>query len=234
MASTYGQFATLLLNTLGAPEDTTYSDQLLYEATALAMDAILPWIPNQKVTTLTSGSTAVIALPVDCYEVEAVVDDYDGSVLERITLTPKARRPLTSQTSTKQTAYDWLEYPRGYLNFTMVPTKPSSGVDDEGVPLTTTRTFVVYYKAYWSKPSSSADVNFTLPVPDAVIAGMLYWAAAHCIIPSSNISSQIRQFGTKVDSGTPVDNVLENSAMFLRKMFVEEMNRLPKHRGHGV
>jgi len=231
---TFGSFRTMLLATLGAAEGTTYSDELLWDATCLAINAVTPWVPNAKWTTLTSGSGPTLALPNDCYVVEAVVDGYDGRVLERVTLTPGKYRPIAGQTHSAP--YDWFEYPKGYLNFGVAPENPDVQVIDENGVATSGsgREFIVYYQAIWGKPASETDDLFILPVPDAAIVGMLYWAAAHCLVPSSNVSAQIRQFNTRVDSGSPADNVLQESATFLRKLFVEEMNRLPKYRGVAV
>jgi hypothetical protein len=235
MASiTFGSFKTMLLATLGAVEGTTYGDDLLWNAACLAEDAILPWVPNQKFVELTSGSGPTLAVPSDCFNIEAVVDGIDGTVLERVTLIPGRKRPVAG--TTKVSSYDWFEYPKGYINFGVTPVNPNvQVVDENGVASSgSARPFTVYYQGAWEKPESETDDTFILPVPDVAITGMLYWAAAHCLIPSSNVSSQIRQFNTRVDSGTPVDNVLQESAAFLRKIFIEEMNRLPKYRGVAV
>jgi hypothetical protein len=232
--TTYAQFKATILNALGATEGTTYSDELIYDAVRLASDAILPWVPNQKYVTLTSGSDAALALPGDCYQVDAVVDNYDSLVLERMTLSPGKRR--RNSDSNLSTPYDWMEYPRGYINFTIAPTDPDSiTIDENGISVAAVgREFTIYYQAYWSKPSSETDDAFVLPMPSAALNGMLYWACAHCMVPGSVTSAQIRQFNTKVDSGSPVDNTLEAMAKYLRAMFVEEMNRLPKYRGSAV
>jgi hypothetical protein len=232
--TTFGEFKTLLLHALGAEPNTTYSDALLWDATCGALDAILPWCPNQKYDVLTSGSGSEIELPSDCYEVEAVVDIYSGIVLERAILVPGKSRPTANVA--KRSPYDWMEYPRGFLNFSITPEGPvGTTVDETGVVTSGSgREFGVYYKAIWPKPANSSDDSFAMPMPQISRTGMIFWASAYAVTASGVVSSQIRQFNTKVDSGTPEDNVLEETVKHLRALFIEEMNRLPKYRGHAT
>jgi hypothetical protein len=71
-------------------------------------------------------------------------------------------------------------------------------------------------------------MDFQFDFPRYAANGVVLWAAANCVVPSSVASSQIRQFNLRVDSGTPVDNALEQSARFIRQLFVDEMSRMPK------
>jgi hypothetical protein len=234
MTITFGDFKLWVITTLGSQEDVTYTDDLIYEGLCLALDAIMPWVPNQNLATLTSGSGTGIALPEDCYQPEAVIDASTGEVLERVVLSSGRKRPVSGEVKTSP--YDWLEYPKGYLYFTVVPTDVSSTQIDEttGAPISVSRSFLLFYQAYWSKPASKDDDTFILPMPSMALTGILYWVCAHCVVPGATTSAQIRQFNTKVDSGVPTDNALENMAIFFRRMFIEEMNRLPKYRGHAV
>lgn len=235
MTITLGDFKAWVVAALGSQEDVTYTDELIFDGLCLALDAIMPWVPNQKVVTLTSGSGPEIALPDDCYYPEVVVDLEAGLVLERVTLSPGKGRPKAGES--KSSAYDWMEYPRGYIHFSVTPETGQVAYDEYGQPIATSgsgREFSLYYQAYWSKPTSKDDDSFILPMPSMALNGVLYWTCAHCVIPGAATSAQIRQFNTKVDSGVPTDNALENIAKFLRQLFVEEMNRLPKYRGHAV
>lgn len=226
MSLNYADLKGMLLHTLGATEGTTYSDALLYESVINAFDAILPWVPNQAIADLTSGSGMDMTMPDDCYRIEAVYDLEDGLVLERTHITANKQMPKQSQT-TRTGPYNWVEYPKNHINFLQIPYS-NVGAGVEG------RDFRVFYIAYWDKPTDKDDDTFVLTFPVSALAGVLYWAAAHCLVPGATVSSQIRQFNTRVDSGQPTDNVLEQEIKFLRGMFLDEMNRQPKYIGPSL
>jgi hypothetical protein len=156
--------------------------------------------------------------------IEAVMDTYTGIVLERAIPQAGMKLPRSYDVSIDG-QYRWMEYPRGHINFGITPT--SVTLDGS----TAERTFRVFYQTRWPKPDDAEDMDFVFTFPQSALAGVLYWAAAHCLVPFSNVSAQIRQFNTRVDSGNPEDNVLEKSAKFLRGLFLDEMNRQPKYIG---
>lgn len=214
----FGEFKALLLDFLRADADTTYPDSLLFQAYELAADAINPWIPCQAVADLTSGSTNEIDLPIDLWKIEAVQDYETGEFLPRFLLSP--RMPLPPVTTTPYLGGEklsWSEFPRGKLYFSMTPEE--------------SKVFRLFYCRHYGKPSNEQDDSFVLETPTAALSGIIYFAASHCVMPHSIVSSQIRQFNTRVDAGTPVDNVLENTVKMLRTMFMQEMDRLPKYSG---
>jgi len=210
---TYGDFRLRLLHALGAEPDTTYTDDLLYESCTGALNAILPYCPNQSIKEILV-STNTFQLPMDCWRVETILDSSTGLVLPKFDLRPSAVRRVSG---TEKGFSDWMEYPRGYV---LLSSEPSSA-----------RTINVFYLAYWDKPQNKDSLDFVLPMPESALSGMIYYAASHCMVPGSVNSAQIRQFNTKVDSGTPVDNSLEMEAKFLRLLFMEEMKSMPKYVG---
>ena len=220
----FGDFKIRLRSLLQEPDDgsseSTYPNQLLYEATCAAVDAVLPWCPNLKIDALVSdGTSKSIALPADCYRIEAI-EDSRNIMLHKAVLTPGSIRPAEDTSTTASINIqpaDWIVFPTGYLRLSLLPS------DDEA--------FQLYYQAYYEHPEDEDDDDFVLTVPQSVLTGMLYFAAAHCILPSSVASAQIRQFNTRVDSGQPVDNVLEQSARFFRQLFIDEMSRQPRYIG---
>lgn len=215
--ATYGEFAERLLHTLGAEPDATYSDALLYEACVNALNAILPWCPRQNTSDVSvTADHRSVTVPTDCWRIEAVLDNTNGLFLPRFEIRPGAIRRLTTDTSYKAFT-DWMEYPKGTILL--------SNLTDVA------RSLTVFYLAYWGKPADKDDSEFALPMPESAFTGMIYYAAAHCLVPGSVNSAQIRQFNTKIDSGTPVDNSLEVEAKFLRQLFIEEMKQQPKFIG---
>lgn len=213
--TTFGDFSNRLLHALGAEANTTYSPDLIWESCVNALNAILPWCPNLQVATLTVlANTKTVALPSGCWRIEAVQDDTTGLIMPRFDLRPGQVRRNASD---RKNFSDWMEYPKGSVYL-------SNATE-------TDKTLTVYYIATWAKPANKADTTFVIPAPEGAMTGMVYYAASHCLVPGSVNSAQIRQFNTKVDSGTPVDNSLEVEAKFLRLLFIEEMKSLPKYVG---
>ena len=206
----YGEFKKRVLHAL-QDDGGTYSDDLIYDATVGAIDAILPWCGNHLVAEIEGdGETSLFELPTNCYKVEGVLNVRTHQFAEKTVIGP------VNKTRT-QAVLDWIEWPQGFLN--LYPEPP------EGEKLQ------VFYSAYYGHPSSASDVNYVLDFPHAALMGALYWACAHCLVPGGISSARIRQYNIKTDSGIPTDNALEQSATFLRKMFLDEMNRMPKQPG---
>jgi hypothetical protein len=82
----------------------------------------------------------------------------------------------------------------------------------------------VYYSAYWAKPEDDEEA---LETPDIATAALTMFAASYCLLNSASQASSIRQFGTKVDSGKPTDNPLEQSSTYFMKRFEIELQRIP-------
>jgi len=209
----YSEIYAMVLNVLKAEEDSTYSDDLIYEAVCLATDAILPWIPKAAMTTITAdGILDRFTLPADYYAIEAVQDVSTGIFAEKDLLQPGRMRNAQSDKT-----FTWMEYPKGSLYL--------SRVLDNG------RQVRAYYTAYFNKPATKDDLTFELETPRYALAGMLYWACAHCVIPFSTSAAQVRNWNQKIDSGKPTDNPLEANARFYRQLFIDEMTRVPKISG---
>lgn len=209
----YQDLHAMVLSVLKAEEDSTYSDDLIYDAVCLATDAILPWIPKAAIATITAdGKLDRFPLPVDYYAIEAIQDVSTGIFAEKDLLQPGRVRNAQSDKT-----FTWMEYPRGTLNL--------SRVLEEG------RGIRVYYTAYFNKPETKDSLDFELETPRYALAGILYWVCAHCVIPFSTSAAQVRNWNQKIDSGKPTDNPLEANARFYRQLFIDEMTRVPKMAG---
>jgi hypothetical protein len=209
----YREFHAMVLNTLKAEEDSTYSDDLIYEATCLATDAILPWIPKAALTTIIAdGVLDRFPLPADLYAIEAIQDVESSYFAEKDIFSYGKVRSLQNEKT-----FTWMEYPRGSLYL--------SRILDQG------RGIRVYYTAYFNKLETKDNLDFELETPRYAFAGMLYWACAHCVIPFSTSAAQVRNWNQKIDSGKPTDNPLEANARFYRQLFIDEMTRVPKIAG---
>lgn len=208
--TTLGELRLQILRLLGNPDGEGYSDDLLFDAIGMAFDAILPWTPKtSKVGFTGDGTKTSFALPVDLYEVEAVITDL-GEVL------PKAYLQTGQKIGTYSiNANDWLLYPNGYITF-------SRAISSEVV-------FTLYYLAHWTKPTTGTDLTTIIEIPERSLIGICLYSAAYAIFPEAIGASEVRQFGTRVDSGNPEHNPMQRTALYLLDLFHREMSRHPKH-----
>jgi hypothetical protein len=208
--TTFADLNSRIRRILGDVDGSGYTDELIIDAISAALDAILPWTPKTLVSTITGdGAATTFTLPADVYEIEAIVDE-ENEVLPRAFLSP---HQFIGEDSPNYN--DWIEYPSGSVRFAKV-----IDLDD---------TYTVFYLAHWTKPTTAIDFTNVLEAPAQSEMGICLYAAAYALLPAAVSASEIRQFGTKVDSGTPEQNPMQKTAMFLLEFFQKEMNRHPKH-----
>jgi len=211
MATTLGELRSRILRLLGDPEGAGYSGDLLLDGIVAAMEAILPWMPKTARTLFTGdGNTVIYALPSDLYETEAVVVNLSGEVLPRSVLSPGQKLGLYS-TNVNQ----WIEYPSGSMTFAKA--------------LRTGEVYDLYYLARWTKPTTTSLDSEVLETPDVALTGLTIYAAAYVILPTAIGVSELNPFKTRVDSGNPTHNPMQDTALYLLDLFAKEMNRHPKH-----
>jgi hypothetical protein len=206
--ATLSDLKARVLEMVGDPDQEGYSDQLLVDAIAAAHDAILQWVPKTATTSLSSGS-AVHALPADCYAVEACADGTTGEMFPKAVLIPGHFIGATLSINN-----NWILYPNGSITFSKDLANDTT----------------LYYLAYWTKPDISSDPEtFDIEPPDSTHTGLALYAASYAIYPAAINAGEIRQFGTRVDSGNPEHNPMQESSNWLLKLFTNEMNRHPKY-----
>lgn len=192
------------------PTLTGYDDGLVYDAIGAAFDAILPWVPKTGVFNLVGTNGTSYELPADFYQAESCEVESTGELLSESILIPGHYRGGSIASMN-----DWIAYPNNHISFSKA--------------LKTGETYNLYYLAHWVKPINSANLQDIIEPPDYTHNGILFYATAYMILPSAISASEVRQFNTKVDSGTPEDNPMQRSATYLLKLFLDEMNRNPKH-----
>ena len=210
--TTYADMKLMVLHALNAEAGGQYSDALILDAISGALRAILPWCSQRAVEDIDGGIDSLI-LPDGTFQVDGLLD------LEDMVFLPNLQISYGKEINAKYIS--WLEYPQGTLAFTETLFN---------------RTYRLFTRTYWPEPFETVVTDppdptasvYTFTTPPYVTNGLMYWACSHCIVPSSVASSQIRQFNLRVDSGVPVDNVLENSAAFLHKLFIDEMGKIPR------
>lgn len=206
--ATYSDLTNRVLRTLKDVDQAKYDDDLIYDGLIAAHDAILPWVPNYGVMTLTAGSIGdTFVLPDDCYAVDAVQLVASGLFIPKSILSPNTVRGLYT------TSNDWIDYPHGYLSL--------SSTLDEG------STIKIYYRAIWDKPSSSADTTHVITPPSYAHNAMIYYTCSHCLIPEAVSNANLSQFKMRPEMGTPEDLPLEIMTDFFMKRFYAEMKMMP-------
>lgn len=205
--ATVDTFKSRVYRMLNDEDEAGYTDALIVDSIQAAQVAILPWMPKLAKDTLSSGNT-VLSLPTDFYAVEAVVVQSTGELLPQAVFAPG-----NTHGENIAATNDWIEYPTGSITF-------SKELDED---------YDLYYLASYTEITTSTAGTFELEPPEQAEAGMLFYATAYAMLPSAVSTAEIRQFGTRVDSGNPEHNPLRDSANYLFKLFREEMNRHPKH-----
>ena len=79
----------------------------------------------------------------------------------------------------------WSEYPDGYITFS---TELASGG-------------LVYYSAHWALPTQDYD---EIEAPNMCLTFLSLYATSFCLLQKANGQAELRQYATKVDSGTPI------------------------------
>lgn len=202
--ATFGQLKNRIVFILGDDpnESTDISDDLLSNAIDSALDAILPQCWKPSLYTLT-GSASRYALPADVYEVQGV---YDSGT--RVFLDPAVLAP--GEPSSSSSGNGWLEYPYGYIS--LYTALSSSGG-------------VLYYAAKWTKPVNESDV---IDAPEYAVTALTLYGASYAVLNKAAAAAALGNYKTRLDSGTPEDQPLQNFANYLLKRYETEMMRMPK------
>lgn len=176
---------------------TTPTDQLVYDALQNAQTDLLLRIENTKTATLTADeSTVTFALPSDCYKVNGVLNtDTDIFI-------PEGQIRVGNYFGDYPNQNNFILYPEGSLTFADAPEYDHT----------------LYYTAHFDLPDDAEDTDFVLEVPARGEGALKYYTAAYCLVPDAIDAASLRQFGTKVDSGTPVHNPVKDMVEFLMRL----------------
>lgn len=219
MAITLGEVKTKIIDLIG---DTLAVDELygnpilpirggqtsasiLLSSVEAALDAIASRIWKPSVFEV-EGGVSSFDLPEDLIDIEGVKDLTTGELLPQIALQVGA-------------AYrnGWLLYPAKKITF-------ANPLGLSGAS--------IYYSAVWAKPRVDAYVleidDVPLDAPIALTTAITFYATSYCLIERANEAAVLRQYNTKVDSGTPIDNPLKEMSDTLLQRFDIEMKRFPQ------
>jgi hypothetical protein len=195
---------------LSDPEQGAYDSELFLNSLASALDAILPWFPKTAISTITGTGAYTYTLPDDYYRIETCVNDADGEMLPSAMLISGNFRGDDIQGTN-----DWIEYPHGSITF-------SKSLD-------TGQSYTLFYLAHWTRPTINSQDEEVLETPDFLDTALALYTTAQMLLPQAVSASEVRQFNTRVDSGNPEHNPMQESTKFLLRLFNDEMNRHPKY-----
>ena len=194
-----------------------YSVDALLAGIHASLDAILPWVWKKQVQALdTSSDGYTFTLPSDFLQVDGVA--IKTQHLNVIVIYPSAPRMQLFEAGRipDDDAPFFLMYPQGSISF-------SYKID-------LTAGAKMFYAGTWMKPTTDETV---LETPFYAFTALTYFAAAHCLLGRAVATANVRQYATKVDSGTPDDNPLLQASTYLQRMFEMAAQRLPSM-PHGV
>ena len=207
----YSELAERIRRLLGDVDENNpqHSDKLVHDAILAAHRGVLPWVGKASTYAIpVDGSAKAFSLPVDLYQIVTVLDGSSDEFYPSATMSPGDYfgESMSGHNS-------WVEYPNGSIAFAKAP----SASDD----------YTIYYMAYWTVPDINSE-DTLLEVPLYVIQGLILFGAAQTLLQSANTSADVRQWGTRVDSGTPEHNPLQRQVDYLMKRFTQEVTKLPK------
>lgn len=189
-------------------EGTQTPADLLSFSVQAGMTAISQRVWKQSVLDLLPGDL-VIDVPGTLLEVEAILDIKSATY---------AKRTLFSEGESTDTGFTFLDFPAGQITL-------SKEIGSEGGKL--------YYSAIWELPTGALDSD-TLETPSRLRSALALYGASYCMLARASGSSNIRQFGTKVDSGVPTDIPQKMMSDAFIKSFEREMMRFPAMRKGSV
>lgn len=143
-------------------------------------------------------------LPDNLIEVDAVIDNEIGVYIPKVTFELGASSGASSSDGNA-----WLDTPSGSIVFT-------SSLSASGAK--------IYYLADWEQPVYDEDV---LECPEFCLTVLTLYAASYCYLRKASQQTDLAQFKTRVDSGTPEDIPAAAQSAFFLKRFENEMTRLP-------
>lgn len=153
-----------------------------------------------------SSTEKTIDVPADFISAEAI---YDNTLNQFI---PKTFFQV-GQSISGSTQNSWIDYPQGSIVFSN-PLKTGGKL---------------YYSAHWELPLLDAD---TIETPDICLTFLKFYAVSYCFLRKASGQAELRQFATKVDSGTPIMLPAKDmSDLFLKRSEFEKQNLPIRQKG---
>lgn len=143
-----------------------------------------------------------IEAPADMISVEAF---YDNNLSVFI---PNVLFRVGESITGSQIQNSWYDYPGGLISLTNPPTAGGK----------------IFYSAHWALPTDDDD---ELESPNMCLTFLQLYAVSYCLLRKANEQGEIKQFATKVDSGTPITIPAQLLSDFYMKRALAELQLLP-------
>lgn len=198
-------------------------DSLVLESINSALTAIVPWLSKKSIATLEidrSGlpentSFPIVKLPSDVCQIVSIYDPTD-----RVFLIPFSIDKNVIGIPLSSTEYPlWWEYPMGYISLT-----PERLLEKPEISQ-----LVILYTTTWNQIEDVGethpwnDQTLLMETPNYADNALIYYAASFCLMTASASTSSLRQYDTKIDSGTPTDNPIKDMSNLLMQRFLNEV-----------
>lgn len=182
---------------------STTSAELLKDAVHAALHAITARQWKDALFEIAQAGDE-FELPADLIEIDAVLDNTLSLFIPKMVFT-LGEDPVTLASS----GNSWIDTPKGKIVF-------SNDLGASGAK--------VYYSADWTLPLEDSE---ELESPEFCLTALTLYAASYCFLKNAALQSQLAQFKTRVDSGTPEDLPAVRMSDVLLKRFENELTRLP-------
>jgi len=217
--STWGELKTQIRRSiLNDPEEQSreWADAQLLDMIGWALETFCAHTAMEATATFSPGAaTDLFALPEDVYdEMETTGRLQYAADDKREWLTPVFISPGSTWSELTPDAYTtprgYWEWPTGYLRLGFLAAAGS--------------TLTLYYYAYWPKPTGDDSLLY---VPRWAELALAYLVGAYAQHPLGVQASNIRQWGTKPDTGTPESNPLHRQTEHFLKLYDATLARHP-------
>lgn len=166
---------------------------------ALRALTIKQWKPSSVVIPVDEAGVSDIETPADFISVEALFDEENQIFLPRLLFSAGSSLVQEEQNA-------WIDYPYGKISFMTSMTLGGK----------------MYYSAHWTVPTLDTD---TIEAPLVAMNYLSLYATSYILMGKASAQAEIRQFATKVDSGTPVMLPAKDlSHYFLQRAEIELKN----------
>lgn len=200
--------------------------EVLLSGIEAALLAVCTKFPRPRTITLVDGSQ--FPLPVDFIRPEAVWDSKTRLPLPLISL--DSNISMYGEANFSGNAYSIYPKSEGTQVLTDDPIvywdPTENPVVNGGVIsfLTKIDSVTLFYSAVWPYPASDADI---ISAPEILNLPIQLFATHYCQMMNASKAGGIRQFNTKVDSGSPLDNPLLDLSKFFLSMYYNAMDQVP-------
>jgi len=215
--TTWGEYqpyvrSAVLKDTAADPSDYRWSEASVYAyfCQALKQFAAHTAATDTETYAIANATTSTLTLPADIYDdaVQTTVLVYnDGE--KRVLLEGMALKPgmVLTEVAPGAVTYprSFWEWPKGTLNlgFTL---KNGTSAD-------------LWYFANWALPDDEGDDDYVLPIPSWAELPVAYLIGAFAAVAEGMQASNIRQWNTRPDTGTPEHNPLHRQTEHMMMLY---------------